>query len=327
MTVKEMLEERERELLSPYAALSCESKGREEPVSECDLRTEFQRDRDRIIHSKAFRRLMHKTQVFLSPEADHYRTRLTHTLEVTQIARTMARALSLNEDLCEAIGLGHDLGHTPFGHAGERVLKKCNPEFTHYRQSLRVVEKLEHLNLTYEVRNGILCHTNMTADTLEGRLVRIADRIAYMNHDIDDAERAGILSSDQIPFHIRAEMGRTHGDRIDYMVKSVIRASEGKNDIRMEDSVQLLSDELHDFLFEAVYKNPVAKGQEGKAEELVMRLYDYYTEHPEEMPDEFVKTAETEGVQRAVCDHIASMTDRYAINTYKRLFIPEAWTK
>lgn len=323
-----MIEARENEYLSQYAFHSADTRGRDLPITPCDLRTDFQRDRDRIIHSKAFRRLMHKTQVFLSPEEDHYRTRLTHTLEVTQIARTIARALSLNEDLCEAIGLGHDLGHTPFGHAGERVLQHCyDPSFTHYKQSLRVVEKLEKLNLTYEVRNGILCHTNMIADTLEGRIVRFADRIAYMNHDIDDAERAGIMTTDDIPFHLRAEMGVTHGERIDYMVKSIIRASEGRNEIAMEPEVSGYSDELHDFLYEAVYKNPIAKGQEGKAEALLEKLYFYYTEHPDELPQEARQTAEEEGVPRAVCDHIAGMTDRYAINTYKELFIPEVWSK
>jgi dGTPase len=269
---------------------------------------------------------MHKTQVFLSPEQDHYRTRLTHTLEVTQIARTIARALRLNEDLCEAIGLGHDLGHTPFGHAGERVLQKCfSPEFTHYKQSLRIAEKLEALNLTYEVRNGILCHTNADADTLEGRIVRLADRIAYINHDIDDACRAGIMKIDDIPRHLRDEMGYTHGERINYLVTSIIRASDGKPYIAAEDGVRELFDEMHDFLFERVYKNPVAKGQEGKAELLLEQLYWYFLKNPDELPEECRKAAGEEGCARAVCDYIAGMTDRYAINTYKKLFIPEVW--
>ena len=323
-----MLEKREIELLSPYACRSVDTKGREEEITPCTLRTEFQRDRDRIIHSKAFRRLMHKTQVFLSPEEDHYRTRLTHTLEVTQIARTVARALGLNEDLTEAISLGHDLGHTPFGHAGERVLQKCyGKEFTHYRQSLRVVEKLEKLNLTYEVKNGILCHTNMVSDTLEGRIVRLADRIAYMNHDIDDAERAGIMTTEDIPFHLRAELGVTHGERIDFMVGSIIRNSMGKNEIAMEADVAALAEELHSFLYEAVYKNPIAKGEEGKAEALLENLYYYYMDHPDKLPYEARMTAEEEGVARGVCDHLAGMTDRYAINTYKRLFLPEVWSR
>jgi dGTPase len=269
---------------------------------------------------------MYKTQVFLSPEEDHYRTRLTHTLEVTQIARTIARALRLNEDLCEAVGLGHDLGHTPFGHAGERVLQKCyGPDFTHYRQSLRIAEKLEALNLTYEVRNGILCHTNADADTLEGRIVRLADRIAYINHDIDDACRAGIMTICDIPRHIRDEMGDTHGERINYMVTSIIRASGDKPYIKAEDHAQELGDELHEFLFEKVYKNPIAKGQEGKAEALLEQLYIYYVKNPDELPDDCRKIVEEEGVARAVCDHIAGMTDRYAISTYKKIFIPEVW--
>lgn len=328
MTIKEQLEKRERETLSPYACLSADTKGRLSPASECNLRTEFQRDRDRIIHSKSFRRLMHKTQVFLSPEEDHYRTRLTHTLEVTQIARTIARALRLNEDLCEAIGLGHDLGHTPFGHAGERVLQRCcDREFTHYKQSLRVADKLEALNLTYEVRNGIVCHTNALADTLEGRIVRAADRIAYMNHDIDDACRAGIMSPRDIPAEILREMGATHGERINYLVISIINESIDKPYIKMEERAQRLSDILHDFLFGKVYTNPVAKGQEGKAEALLEQLYNYYIKNPDGLPPDCRKIAAEEGVSRAVCDHLAGMTDRYAINTYKRLFIPEVWNR
>jgi len=327
MNLKTQLENREKEFLSPYACLSCSSRGREYPISYDDLRTDFQRDRDRITHSKAFRRLMHKTQVFLSPEEDHYRTRLTHTLEVAQIARTIARALNLNEDLCEAIGLGHDLGHTPFGHAGERVLRKCfHPDFAHYKQSLRIADKLEALNLTYEVRDGILCHTNMKAQTLEGQIVRIADRIAYMNHDIDDACRAGILRHDDIPLNIRQGLGETHGERINCMVMSVIRASENKNEISLEEEISLLSEELHTFLFKNVYLNPLAKGQEGKAETMLEQLYDYFYRHYEDMPDEFCRTAENESVGRAVCDYISAMTDRYAINTYRRLFIPEVWS-
>lgn len=322
------IEERERRILSPLACLSSESRGRVSPITPDTLRTEFQRDRDRITHSKAFRRLMHKTQVFLSPEEDHYRTRLTHTLEVTQIARTIARALNLNEDLCEAIGLGHDLGHTPFGHAGERVLQKCyDRDFTHYKQSLRVADKLEALNLTHEVRDGILCHTNMDAETLEGRIVRIADRIAYMNHDIDDACRAGIMTPSDIPEEIRVGLGETHGERINRMVLSVVNASDGKNEIRLGEDTAELSDSLHKFLFEKVYMNPVAKGQEGKAEALLEKLYYYYCDHPAQLPEECRHTAEEETVERAVCDHIAGMTDRFAINTYKMLFIPEVWNK
>ena len=326
MNLKNELLEKEKLSLSQFAFLSQDTRGREVPVTPCDIRTEFQRDRDRITHSKAFRRLMHKTQVFLSPEADHYRTRLTHTLEVTQIARTIARALRLNEDLCEAVGLGHDLGHTPFGHAGERVLQKCyDKNFTHYKQSLRVVDKLENLNLTYEVRNGIYCHTNMVAETLEGQIVRFADRIAYMNHDIDDACRAGIMKVDDIPPEVRRVMGSSHGERIDCMVKSVIRASVGENTIKMESEIDELGEILHGFLFEKIYRNPIAKGQEGKAEALLEKLFIYYSEHCEELPTELLKTVKTEGAGRAVCDYISGMTDRYAINTYRDLFIPEVW--
>ncbi len=326
MSIKEELMNREVQILSPFACLSQNTKGRLHEISYCDMRTEFQRDRDRITHSKAFRRLMYKTQVFLSPEEDHYRTRLTHTLEVTQIARTIARALRLNEDLCEAIGLGHDLGHTPFGHAGEKVLQECyDKNFTHFNQSLRVIDKIENLNLTYEVRDGIYCHTNRIAETLEGRIVRIADRIAYMNHDIDDACRAGIMKTDDLPAQIRNVMGTTHGERINYMVKSLISASSGKNDIVFEDNVASLSEILHEFLFEKVYRNPIAKGQEGKASDLLKSLYYYYIKHEEELPSDYQITIKEEGAARAVCDYISGMTDRYAINTYRELFIPEVW--
>lgn len=327
MTIKEMLEARERESLSPYATLSENTKGRHCPLSEDTMRTEFQRDRDRIIHCKAFRRLMHKTQVFLSPEHDHYRTRLTHTLEVAQIARTVARSLSLNEDLCEAIALGHDLGHTPFGHAGERVLQRCfDPAFDHCKQSLRVVEKLENLNLTYEVRNGILCHAGeVYADTLEGVIVKYADRIAYINHDIDDAIRAGILKPSDLPVALTDTLGRTHGERIQTMVDSIIRSSIGQNGILWEDDVLNKTMQLRAFLFENVYTNPEAKGEEGRAEALLEALYRHFVAHPDEMPKEYQPTVEAEGVPRAVCDYISGMTDRYAINLYKSIFIPRAW--
>ena len=326
MTVCELIYERERNTLSEFAFLTENTRGRDYPINKCDLRGEFQRDRDRIIHSKSFRRLMHKTQVFLSPEADHYRTRLTHTLEVSQVARTIARALRLNEDLAEAVALGHDLGHTPFGHAGERVLRKCyDPSFTHYNQSIRVVEKLEKLNLTYEVRDGILHHTTGGASTLEGRVILEADHIAYINHDIDDACRAGILRPEDIPADLREGLGNTHGDRINTMVTSIIRASEGKNDIIMEPDVREMTDRLHSFLFENVYKNPIAKGEEGKAEAMLEMLCDYVGNHPEKLPQEYRAVAEEESVGRAVCDYISCMTDRYAINLYKQLFIPDPW--
>lgn len=326
-TIREMLEERERQELSPYATLSQNTRGRRAPLSPDDMRTEFQRDRDRILHCKSFRRLMHKTQVFLSPEHDHYRTRLTHTLEVAQIGRTIARALRLNEDLCEAIALGHDLGHTPFGHAGERVLQRCYREsFSHCGQSLRVVDKLEALNLTYEVRNGILCHAGDTlADTPEGVIVKFADRIAYINHDIDDALRAGILRLDDIPEELRRELGETHGVRIDTMVRSVVAASTGRAEIAMEPAVYRATMRLRAFLFERVYTNPEAKGEEGRAEAMLETLYRYFADHPRELPEEFAPTVEEEGIARAVCDYISGMTDRYAINLYKSLFIPRVW--
>ena len=332
-TVREMLEKRESEWLSPFATKSADTLGRDYPIRGCDVRTEFQRDRDRIIHCKAFRRLMHKTQVFLSPEADHYRTRLTHTLEVTQIARTISRALRLNEDLTEAAALGHDLGHTPFGHAGERLLRRVySPDFNHSEQSLRVVEKLENggrgLNLTREVRDGILHHTGggERAFTPEGRIVFFADRIAYINHDIDDACRAGILSEEDIPKELRRILGSSHGTRIDTMTKSVIRASADTPDIRMEDGIWEAMKKLREFLFDSIYTNPVAKGEEGKAEELLGRLYDFFLAHPDKMPDEMQLIASREGVSRAVCDYISGMTDGYAMEKYSEIFIPMSWT-
>lgn len=328
VSIKEMIYERERSALSPKAFLTENTRGREHEISQCDVRTEFQRDRDRIIHSKSFRRLMHKTQVFLSPEEDHYRTRLTHTFEVSQIGRTIARGLCLNEDLCEAISLGHDLGHTPFGHAGERVLQKCyDPNFRHYNQSLRVVEKLENLNLTYEVRDGIKCHTLGGAQTLEGKIVKYADKIAYINHDIDDALRAGILKIEDIPCEICDLLGNTHGERINCMVVSIIKASSecGLNDIVMEHDTEVMTERLHNFLNENVYKNPVAKGAEVKASALLERLYEYFVNSPDSMPDEYKNIAKEENVGRAVADYISGMTDRYAINLFKELFIPEVW--
>ncbi len=327
MSIKEMLEKRERETLSRYAFLSKNTKGRLEEISPDDTRTEFQRDRDRITHSKSFRRLMHKTQVFLSPEHDHYRTRLTHTLEVTQIARTICRSLRLNEDLAEAIGLGHDLGHTPFGHAGERVLQRCyNKDFTHGKQSLRVADKLEKLNLTYEVRDGILMHSGSDiAQTLEGRVIRFADRIAYINHDIDDAIRAGILSPYMLPSEATDVLGKTHGERINAMVISVIRASEDKNEITMEEDFLKATDTLRNFLFENVYFNSEAKAEESKAESMIETLYTYFVNNPDKLPNEFSETVENEGVERAACDYISGMTDRYAIRTYSEIYVPKLW--
>jgi len=330
-TVREIFYERERQTLSPYAFLCENTRGRDKPIPECVNRTEFQRDRDRILHCKSFRRLMHKTQVFLFPVDEHYRTRLTHTLEVTQIARIIARALMLNEDLCEAAALGHDLGHTPFGHAGEMVMQKCfSPDFTHYKQSIRVVEKLEHdgegLNLTWEVRDGILNHSGKNlASTLEGVIVKFADRIAYINHDIDDSIRGGIISNEDISKDIRAVLGDKHSNRINTMVSSVIEASRDSNRITMTDEIGQATDELRAFLFENVYYNPKAKKEESKAKAMLEELYDYYQTYPEKIPDTYKRTIDEEGVGRCVCDFLSAMTDRYAIDLYKDLFIPHVW--
>lgn len=329
--IRERFLERERDSLSVYAFPTSESRGRERAEEPCDIRTEFQRDRDRIIHSQSFRRLMNKTQVFLAPTGDHYRTRMTHTLEVTQIARIIARALRLNEDLTEAAALGHDLGHTPFGHAGEFALQKCyDPDFTHYKQSIRVVERLENdgrgLNLTWEVRDGIVNHTGKhRASTLEGIIVKYADRIAYINHDIDDACRGGILSPREIPKKLRDVLGETHSERIDTMVKSIIRASTGKPWIMMGDEVQDATDELREFLFENVYRNPIAKSEEKKAQEMLIRLFDHFVNHPEAMPELYRRNCETDPVERCVCDFLSGMTDRYAIEIYSGLYIPKVW--
>lgn len=322
---------RERQTLSPFAFLTEKTQGRLHPCEPCGIRTDFQRDRDRIIHSQAFRRLMYKTQVFLAPVGDHYRTRLTHTLEVTQIARTLARALRLNEDLTEAAALGHDLGHTPFGHAGEIAMQRCyDPSFAHYRQSLRVVDKLENdgagLNLTFEVRDAIVNHTgDSMASTLEGVLVKYADRIAYINHDIDDALRAGLLTQEDIPLALRNELGQTHGERIDTMVRSVIEASFGKPEISMTPGTGQAMGELRDFLFEKIYRNSLAKAEDEKAKALLIRLYEYYLENPDQMPECNRKFIQEDSLPTCVCDFVSGMTDRYAIETYRELFVPEVW--
>ena len=330
MDIREQLEQEEFDRLAPYAAHARQSRGRARPDEPCTVRTCYQRDTDRILHSKSFRRLMHKTQVFLQPEGDHYRTRMTHTLEVARIARTIARALRLNEDLTEAAAFGHDLGHTPFGHAGEYALREIYGDFHHNEQSLRVVDTLEKggegLNLTYEVRMGIVGHTGpRIPETLEGQIIRYADRIAYINHDIDDACRAGVMTTEDIPAALRSVLGQTHSDRIDTMVSSVIAESTGKNDIIMAPEIWEATEELHRFMFANVYLNPQVKGEEGKAKELVARLYDYYVAHPDELPGVYHDELETEEVGRCVCDFVAGMTDRYAIETYRRLFIPEVW--
>lgn len=296
------------------------------------MRTDFQRDIDRIVHCKAFRRLKHKTQVFLEPEGDHYRTRMTHTLEVSRIARTIARGLRLNEDLTEAAALGHDLGHTPFGHAGERILNEIMPGgFEHNVQSLRVVERLENggagLNLTWEVRNAILCHTgDDAADTLEGRIIRLADQIAYINHDIDDAIRGGIIFPMDIPLSASQVLGFTHGERIDALVTDIIRESEGRNAVRQSEECRKAMVELREFMFRAVYYNPVAKGEESKAQDMIRRLYDYYRRYPDKLPAEFQEIRLMEGEERAVCDYIAGMTDKYAVEQFGDIAIPKAWT-
>lgn len=328
--IRQISEENERKILSPVAALSCESRGRRVDEPECDIRTAFQRDRDRIIHSQSFRRLKHKTQVFLSPTGDHYRTRLTHTLEVSQIARTIANALQLNEDLTEAIALGHDLGHTPFGHAGERALAELSPNgFKHYEQSVRVVDILEKngrgLNLTDEVRNGILCHTiGEDAYTLEGQIIRIADKIAYINHDIDDAIRAGVMAEEDIPLNIRMNLGMTKSERINNMVLNVVHNSTDSK-ILMDDDFWELFNDLHEFMFVAVYKNPVCKGEEVKAVAMLEKIYEHYTKHPEQLPEQFCSIADNEGVDRAVCDYIAGMSDNYSVKVFNQLYVPKFW--
>lgn len=333
MTLRERIEAEERTLLAPGATLAADSLGREREEVPDEVRTCFMRDRDRIIHCKAFRRLKHKTQVFLSPEGDHYRTRLTHTLEVAQISRTVARALRLNEDLAEAIALGHDLGHTPFGHAGERALSQAlGKPFNHNEQSLRVVRLLEKegkgLNLTKEVLDGILCHTGpKEADTREGRIVRYADRIAYINHDIDDAVRAGVLSAEDIPFDIKLALGSTHSRRIAALVNAMIDYGQTTGEIGMDDRTATVMNDLRDFMFEEVYQNPVAKGEEGKSEAIVRYLYGYFVQDQSRLPAEYWAIADRDGLPTAVCDYIAGMTDRYAVMVYQDLTIPKSWNK
>ena len=324
MTIKEKSEELEKMILSPLARYSSGAK-RDCPIDPCSIRTEFQRDRDRILHSKSFRRLKHKTQVFLSPEGDHYRTRLTHTLEVAQIARTVARALRLNEDLTEAIAMGHDLGHTAFGHAGETALNECYPKgFKHADQSVRVVEIIENLNLTTDVRNGIACHSSgREADTLEGRLVRFADKIAYMNHDIDDAIRAKLISEEDIPWDVKYLIGRSRTERVNSFVYSLINCSD--DDIKMAPEILAAYHTLRDFLFSTIYKNPVAKGEESKAIEMLKILYRHFVEHSNLLADEYREIADREGIERAVCDFIAGMSDRYAVNVFEGIFVPRSW--
>lgn len=323
--MKESVYEIERAYLSKNAFLSENTAGRLRQVHPCDLRTDFQRDRDRIIHSKSFRRLMHKMQVFLAPEGDHYRTRLTHTLEVTQIARTIARGMLLNEDLAEAIALGHDLGHTPFGHSGERALATVSGcGFRHNQQSLRVVDVLEDLNLTYEVRDGILQHTDGVACTKEGQVVRFADRIAYINHDIDDAVRAGILTKEAIPDWANEVLGETHGKRISSMVNAVINhGSDGL--IGMDEPYLSITNHLHEFMFDTVYRNRIAKSEDSKVEQVIFFLFEYFMKNRDRIPEEFMLNVEKDGIHRVICDYIAGMTDRYAISVFEELFVPKVW--
>ena len=335
MNVRETQEMLEKEQLSPYAALSKESAGRDVKEEECDIRTVYQRDRDRILHCKSFRRLKHKTQVFLAPEGDHYRTRLTHTLEVSQIGRTISRALRLNEDLTEAIALGHDLGHTPFGHAGERVLASVCPfGFRHNEQSIRVVEFLENdglgLNLTKEVRDGILNHgTAGSPHTLEGKVIRLADKIAYINHDIDDAIRGGILSEDSLPRKYTDILGHSTKERLNTLVHDIIYTSANMPDIIMSEDIESAMKGLRSYLFESVYTNPVAKSEEVKANKMLHEMYDYFMDNFSDIPKEFsdVEELRKECSERVVCDYIAGMSDQYAVNIFKQIYIPVSWKK
>ncbi len=331
-SLKERTYKIEEAFLSPFACKSKDTRGRQLEEQPCEMRTDFQRDRDRIIYCKAFRRLKNKTQVFFSPEGDHYITRLTHTLDVAQIARSIARTLSLNEDLCEAIALGHDLGHTPFGHSGERILAKLSPAgFKHNVQSLRVVDILEKdgkgLNLTYEVRDGILNHRKSdNPATLEGQCVSVADRIAYINHDLDDAVRAGILRLEDIPESIRAVLGETSRERINTAISSVYRTSYGKNFVKMDKLVEDASEKLRAFMFENVYFSESARGEEEKAERMLTAMFGYFMEKPEALPETYVNLIDKYGKEQVVCDYLSSMTDRYAVYTFNKLFVPKGWT-
>lgn len=333
MNIREILEEQEYKILKPYASFSRETRGRDVYEEPCDIRSAYQRDRDRIIHCKSFRRLKHKTQVFLAPAGDHYRTRLTHTLEVSQIARTIAKSLGLNQDLTEAIALGHDLGHTPFGHVGEAALNSvCSNGFAHYKQSVRVVEVLEKrgagLNLTWEVRNGIYNHrTSGNPATLEGKIVRLSDKIAYISHDVDDAIRAGILSEDMLPKEVVRVLGNTVKERLNTLVHDIIISSMDKPVICMSTDKEHAMMELRSFMFENVYYNKKPKENDDKAKNMTIQLFDYYIKHPDEIPDEviFITEKRGESLETAVCDYIACMTDSYAITKFEELFIPKSW--
>ncbi|MCM1133609.1 MAG: deoxyguanosinetriphosphate triphosphohydrolase [Ruminococcus flavefaciens] len=330
MTLREQYEITESTILSRYACtnMNDEMTERKYPEEKCPYRTDFQRDRDRILHCNSFRRLKRKTQVFLSPVGDHYRTRLTHTLEVSQIARTISRCLRLNEDLTEAIALGHDLGHSPFGHCGEAVLNEICPHgFKHYLQSVRVAEVLEKngagLNLTRAVLNGIECHTNMTADTREGCVVRLADTIAYINHDIEDSIRAGILSIAELPSECVGILGNTKSQRISTLIGSVVE--HGAETIDFQPEIRKAHDDLRAFMFRKVYTNPDAKQEEGKAEILIRKLYSYFKENAEKLPEQYRSIARITDTDRAVCDYISGMSDGYAVDLYTELFVPKFW--
>lgn len=332
MNIRESMEKRELELLSPYASFSVRSRGRERKEEECDVRTVFQRDRDRILHSKAFRRLKDKTQVFLAPQGDHYRNRLTHTLEVSQIARTIAKALRLNEDLVEAIALGHDLGHTPFGHAGEKALNEISPGgFAHYKQSARVVQVLEKngegLNLTWEVIDGILNHrTSGNPSTLEGQVVRFSDKIAYLHHDMDDAQRAGIITEDDIPVTMRMLLGYTTRERLNTFVHDIIENSMDRDRIQMSEEIQEALMDLRELMFRSVYDHREAKREEKKAINMLKELYRYYIEHPEAMSREYRELLQKgESTDRAVCDYLSGMTDQYSMTKFREIYIPQSW--
>lgn len=332
MNIRESMEERERKMLSPYAACSLDSRGRQRQEEECDVRTVYQRDRDRILHSKAFRRMKDKTQVFLAPLGDHYRTRLTHTLEVSQIARTIAKALRLNEDLVEAIALGHDLGHTPFGHAGERALDAVNPDgFAHYKQSVRIAQVIEKngegLNLTWEVRDGILNHrTSGKPSTLEGQVVRLSDKLAYIHHDMDDAQRAGIITEDDIPITLRILLGYTTRERLNTFVHDIIENSLDQDTIKMSAEIYDALMELRALMFHSVYENPVAKKEEDRAIKMLTGLYEYYVEHPEVMSAEYREMLiRGEKKEQVVCDYISGMTDQYSMKKFGEIYIPKAW--
>ena len=327
-SIREKSQMTEFSILSKGAALAVNSKGRTRPEPLCPFRTEFQRDRDRIIHSKAFRRLKHKTQVFVSALGDHYRTRLTHALEVSQIARTIARGLRLNEDLTEAAALGHDLGHTPFGHAGEFVLNElCSFGFEHNVHSVRVAEEIEMLNLTYETKDGILCHRGKTLpQTLEGMAVRLSDKIAYVNHDIEDAVRAELIRESDLPFDCAYVLGKSKSQRITTVLASIFENSTDEK-IQMAPEVEKAHMQLREFMFEYVYNTRTCKSEDEKVAGMIRYMFEDFVKHPEKIPEEFRPTAEKDGIERAACDYIAGMTDTYAVSVFENMYIPKAWQK